>query len=348
MVGFGACSQSAIRVVVVRELWYSGGMEETTFIGQRSWQAYFQRLSDQGMSAHAYLFVGPRHIGKRTFAERWAAAMVCTAPVAGSACGTCRACQGWQGNVHGDVSVFDAAIGGGIDEVRAFLSSMTHRPSVGRVRVGLVLSLDACTPAAHHALLKTLEEPSPSTLILATAAQPLRLPATIRSRMAVCQFSPVPPKELTEALIARHLSATVAAELASLSLGRPGLALRWANDSATLATYKKEAEQFAVLLAGRLADRFAFTETVAREELRSRLDLEETIRHWMSIVRDGLLVAANQPGMVTHQFLKPTLQSLEKSPPWWAMVEHRLLTLLAQLRQNANRRLAFNSLFLVI
>ena len=191
---------------------------------------------------HALMILGQRGLGKFELARQFAASLLCEQPQAdGQACGRCLACNWYgQGNhpdfrlLQPDAMAEDVEAEDGkkkasqqitIDQVRAldeFLNVGTHR---GGLRIIIVNPTEAMNRATANALLKTLEEPAPSTLFLMVSSDPMRLLPTIRSR---CQVVPVPLPSAARAeqVLAEHGVADARRWLA-LAGGAPGLALEW-------------------------------------------------------------------------------------------------------------------------
>ena len=187
----------------------------------------------------AVLLVGPAGVGKTTLALDLAAALLCTADDPSSRpCGACRACRLVLAGVHPDVHRLapdgpgrQVVIGGGGSKVRGIrdlIAELALLPVEGGARVAIVESAHRMNEDAQAALLKTLEEPPPATTIVlcADAEEPL-LP-TIRSRCARIRLGPVGVRDI-EAILGEAGAAEppLAARVARISGGRPGVALAW-------------------------------------------------------------------------------------------------------------------------
>jgi hypothetical protein len=135
-----------------------------------------------------------------------------------------------------------------------------------------------------------------------------------------------------------------------LSNGRPGLALRWREHPEELKSYQAVSRQLLNLCAGPLTDRFTFVEDMTRSEEMSSSAVRELLAHWHLLLRDFLLLAMNEPGLITHAFLRPRLDefALGASPERWLAGYHALELLDHNIARNANRRLAFNTFFLTL
>lgn len=167
-----------------------------------------RRLSSawrSGRLAHAYLFVGPRGVGKRTFARRFAQALLCHQPTVDALepCGRCPSCRVFEAGNHPDffeVEMEKDRHEFRIDVVRNLLPKLALKPALGLQRVTIIDDADRFNDEAANALLKTLEEPSPnSRLLLMTASAEGMLP-TIRSRCQSVQFHPLSNEETASIL----------------------------------------------------------------------------------------------------------------------------------------------------
>ncbi|MEX1171519.1 MAG: hypothetical protein WEG56_02790 [Chloroflexota bacterium] len=195
-----------------------------------------------GHAPHAVLLVGSSGVGKTTFAMDLAAGLLCTAEVpAERPCGRCRACRLVATDRHPDVHRIgpdgpgrQVAIGGPGSRVRGIrdlIADLALHPVEGGARVAIVEAAQRMNEDAQAALLKTLEEPPAGvTLILCADAEEPLLP-TIRSRCARIRLGPVSTRDI-EAILGEHGVAEppLAARLARIAAGRPGLALAWASD----------------------------------------------------------------------------------------------------------------------
>jgi DNA polymerase-3 subunit delta' len=322
------------------------------FIGQGYWQEYFSNLVRERRLGHAYIFSGPKHVGKRTFVWELARHALCQTPTRdGGACNKCRSCRAWRGEIHPELVVLSRAedkASVGVLDVRNFIGALVNAPSESVYRLGLIENIEAVTIEGLNMLLKTLEEPAPSVVLLLLTDAVERLPATVRSRLQHCVFVPVPESKLIEALRERGASHAVSEELAALAAGRPGLALTWLAEPAALKAYGAAGEKFLDLCAGSMEDRFAFSETVASAEDCSALSLDNLLAHWTLMFRDILLLLGSGPRLVTHKgLLERYAKFIERDTldVWFS--RYRALELARQaLGRNANRRLALNTFFI--
>jgi DNA polymerase-3 subunit delta' len=178
---------------------------------------------------HAYFFVGPTGVGKATVARRFAAAILC--PDHGNHETDCASCRRVLTRSHPDLVVVepDGRTVLTVEAARRTILQATMAPVESDRKVFLFEEAGTMSDAAANALLKTLEEPTASTVFLLVADAKHDLPATVESRCRVVQFGRVGNDLLEAALVASGVSADLAVEAVRISGGRPGLALALAN-----------------------------------------------------------------------------------------------------------------------
>ncbi len=137
---------------------------------------------------HAYLFSGPRGVGKTTSARLLAMAVNCDAAADERPCGRCTACLAVQSGGHPDVIELDAASNNSVDDVRELREQVRLAPLRGGRRVWILDEAHMLSRAAANALLKTLEEPPPGLLFVLATTEPEKLPATVLSRCQHFRF----------------------------------------------------------------------------------------------------------------------------------------------------------------
>ncbi|MEO8801838.1 MAG: DNA polymerase III subunit delta' [Rudaea sp.] len=214
-----------------------------------------------GTMPHALLLCGSPGLGKRAFAAALAHALLCELPVGdGTACGQCRACKLIAAGSHPDKIFITFGLRDDgkprteivVDQIRALGSRVAMTAQFGGFQVAQIDPADAMNQAAGNALLKTLEEPTPATVIILIADQPSRLPATIRSRCQRIDFHLPSAEQGLDWLRAQGVEAKPAQAALEASGGNPGLALAWSR-SGGMALREEVVADLRALRAGRAA-----------------------------------------------------------------------------------------------
>lgn len=177
---------------------------------------------------HAYLFVGPEGVGKRTVAMALARAVHCS-EAANDYCSHCANCASIIDGNHADVRMVQPLSGKkeiSIQQVRDIERELRYRSFGGRRKIAVIDPAGLMNPSAQNALLKTLEEPPENSLIIAITSNAGGLLPTLRSRCLRLSFAPLPRAELATFLQATHGVKPDAAEfLAAMSMGCIGAAV---------------------------------------------------------------------------------------------------------------------------
>jgi len=210
-------------------------------IGHRQLVGLLARSVRRESLPPSLIFAGPAGIGKRLTALATAQALNCTAPVitkddssasASSgetidACGKCKACKRIARGVHPDVLFVEPGDTGSIkiEQVRDIVDRAAYRPFEGRRRAVIIDQADALVPAAQNALLKTLEEPPPSSVFMLITSRPDMLLPTVLSRCPRLQFRALGPHDIAAALVKRGHSEADARAVAATAEGSLGRAL---------------------------------------------------------------------------------------------------------------------------
>ncbi len=330
------------------------------------WQTYGQEhLTRQlaaglltGRLAHAYLLVGPPHVGKMTLAVNIAQAVNCPERDSGAPCGECSQCQRIARGVHPDVQVI--GIGRGeddgparrdirIDQVREIEGFLNLSAYEGAGKVVIIDGAELMNAAAANALLKTLEEPPAGTVLLLLTANEDALLSTIRSRCRALYLKPLARAELERRLVSDYAAAPeLAARLARLARGCLGQAVNALRDGEMLEQRDAELERLQEVCSGGLDARFDYAAELATRFNREREETKELLYLWLGWWRDLLLVKeAAEEYVHNADCLTPLrLQAGGLSTAQVAGFIRRLNGTLAALDGNANARLALENLML--
>jgi len=169
--------------------------------------------------AHAYLFTGPRGVGKTTTARLIAKGLNCMENgVTDTPCNKCENCIDISKNKFIDLIEIDAASNRGIDEIRSLKDKINYLPAKGRKKVYIIDEVHMLTKEAFNALLKTLEEPPAHVIFILATTEPDKILETIISRCQRYDFKPVNLKESIDHLLMIAKSEGVEIDNSSLKL----------------------------------------------------------------------------------------------------------------------------------
>lgn len=314
----------------------------------------------------ALLFAGEEAVGKKQFAVELAKALNCLAPVGMEACDKCSACQriprfadaptsdkekgkrlAWS--EHQDVALarLEKSVIT-VEQARDIDRETNFRPLEGRARVFIVEDAEMMNDAAANALLKTLEEPAPTSHIILLTARPANLLTTIRSRCQTIRFAPLAVEEIENYLVQSKRRAGREARLAAhLARGRLGVAL-----DLNLDAYREGREAMLSILDALAAARTDRARLLrAAEDLsdaKRKDDFEPRLSMLETLIRDAWLLSLDRQARIVNEDIREHLARLSAgvqsrhAADWMTRIQE----LRGQLAVNVNRRVATDALLL--
>lgn len=169
-------------------------------VGQKHVTATLCNAIESDRLAHAYLFVGPRGIGKTSIARIFAKALNCVEGPTVKPCGKCDSCREIASGGSLDVLEIDGASNNGVDQVRDLRDSVMYAPAHGKFKIYIIDEVHMLSTAAFNALLKTLEEPPPHVKFIFATTEPDKILTTIISRCQRFDLKRIPVTEIVERL----------------------------------------------------------------------------------------------------------------------------------------------------
>lgn len=253
-----------------------------TVLGFDKNKAYFKKLLAAGELAHAYLFTGQEMIGKKTFALDLA-----------------RLINNFSGKSVNDPDLFmlDRERGWGIEQARDLKQWLNLRPYAGQRRIALIDEAEHLGEEAASALLKVLEEPPTSALIVLVSAHPGKILPTITSRTIAIKFAPLAHAEVVIFLEEMGLNKKQAEFLADFANGRLGLAYRL-QESGSFKDIRSHLEKFNELLESNYFTRLTFAEKVFNP--KTEINSQALLLNWMFYLRSDLSkrLKVNRPNLL--------------------------------------------------
>ncbi len=348
---------------------YLHGMSWSSILGHSREIDKLRLSAASGRLAHAYAFVGPSGIGKKCFAVELAKCLLCDrhSDAQLQACGDCASCQQVDAHTHPDLIYVSVPEGKSELPIKLFIGEKESRgkeglchdlslkPMSARRRVAIIDDADWMNEESSNALLKTLEEPPPQSILILIATSTDQLLPTIRSRCQVVTFQPLSPTDVEKLLIQEQITADAreAAQIAGLCEGSLDAA-RQLLDPALRALREElysllAAEPFrSVQAAGRMIEALesAGTATASQREYAGwivRFCVEFYRRVLLSVAgsRTGVAGAIPQARQVVERLGNSSVETIDRV----AELVERCLAAERQLEANAAIPMCMESLF---
>lgn len=161
-----------------------------TVVGQEALTTTLKNAISSGRLAHAYLFCGPRGVGKTTCARIFAKTINCLSPMAnGEACGECESCKAFNEQRSYNIHELDAASNNSVEDIRQLIDQVRIPPQIGKYKVFIIDEVHMLSQAAFNAFLKTLEEPPHHAIFILATTEKHKLLPTILSRCQIYDFN---------------------------------------------------------------------------------------------------------------------------------------------------------------
>ncbi len=237
--------------LVLARKWRPQRFEELK--GQEPIVKILQNAILQNRVAHAYLFSGPRGVGKTTTARILAKALNCEGGPTPAPCNLCKNCRAIIEGHSVDMIEIDGASNTGVDDVRDLREGVRYAPSTGRYKVYIIDEAHMLSQAAFNALLKTLEEPPSHVVFILATTTPHKIPLTVQSR---CQHLPF--RRIPSEILASHIREIASRENFSITDSAIDLIVKAADGSM----------RDALTLIDQLA---SFSDNITDEETRALL-----------------------------------------------------------------------------
>ena len=159
-------------------------------VGQRALTTTLKNAIATGKLAHAYLFCGPRGVGKTTCARIFAKTINCMSPTAdGEACNQCESCTAFNEQRSYNIHELDAASNNSVDDIRQLVEQVRIPPQIGKYKVYIIDEVHMLSASAFNAFLKTLEEPPRHAIFILATTEKHKILPTILSRCQIYDFS---------------------------------------------------------------------------------------------------------------------------------------------------------------
>lgn len=188
-----------------------------TVVGQKALTTTLKNAIAAGKLAHAYLFCGPRGVGKTTCARIFAKTINCLSPTPeGEACGHCESCVAFDEQRSYNIHELDAASNNSVEDIRSLIEQVHVPPQVGKYKVFIIDEVHMLSAAAFNAFLKTLEEPPAHAIFILATTEKHKILPTILSRCQIYDFNRMEVGDIVAHL--RHVAAQEGVECEDAAL----------------------------------------------------------------------------------------------------------------------------------
>jgi len=326
-------------------------------IGHEPIIEFMQKSILNNKLSHAYLFIGPEHVGKSLIAGYFIGSLQCEnqqKKFKNVPCYQCSACDQLQKRIHPDVYFIDKNKDKkniSIEQIRELEHKLSMRSFLTAYKIAVINDADEMTIDAANSLLKTLEEPTPKTIIILLATKINLIPLTIISRCQIIKFNLVSKKKIFDHLIIINNNKKEAQDLASLSQGRPGLAITYVQDKSLIEEYEDKIKTLLEIIGSNIKQKFnKIDKIIPKNNTFSEINesLISTMDIWSLLFRDLLLIKSQNTNNITNFFIKNKLILLAKR-----YKTHQLNNLLFNLEetkkllsQNINPKILLENLVL--
>lgn len=316
-------------------------------IGHQNILEYLKKSVEKNAVSHAYLFSGPKSVGKSAVALEFAKTLLCqntaakgtlsvpkgalSAPKAGWFCGECDSCSAAGNNSHPDILIVKPDEGGviAISKIRDLRSRLNLSPYLGVYQAAIIEEAEKMNKEAANTLLKTLEEPRGDKIIILTSSEPKNILPTILSRVYGVKFNLVPADLIEKEIVSLceisrreikirpdigRFSEEKKKEISRLCDGRPGLALSYVFDEEKMRNRQKRLEEFLKLISADNNERLRYAEVLVKGMLtvpKGEENIGEILGYWTDFFRDLMFFHFNFPEKIKYAGFSPYGRSPE-------------------------------------
>ncbi|MGD9142530.1 MAG: AAA family ATPase [Dehalococcoidia bacterium] len=325
--------------------------------GQDQIVTLLKRSLETGVLAHAYLLVGPAHVGKTTLAVDLAMALNCEQ--ADPPCQECSSCSKIQAANHPDVQVIGLLKNSesaeakliSIDQIKELQHTASLPPFEGKHKAFIINGAELMSVDAANCLLKTLEEPVGGVTFILLSVNDKLLPETVVSRCQRLELRPMSTNDVTTVLTTNPGSPEERARLlAGLSRGCLGWALAAAADESLLEHRNESLDMMLAVLDSSYTERFDAVNRMASQFTRNRAAVYDTLELWGDFWRDVLLARLECNDLITSIDRKHEIMEIAGRYRLKQITSSikSIRTAAEQLARNANPRLVLEVLMLDI
>jgi DNA polymerase III subunit delta' len=329
-------------------------------VGQEKAISYLQKSLEKGSLAHAYLLIGPAHVGKMALAVNLTKAINCESTE--RPCGKCVSCLRITAGKHADVQVVELSLLAessegesktriSVEQVDQILHSVNLAPYEGKYKVFIIDGVEFMSMAAANRLLKTIEEPVQNVVFILLTSNESHVPVTVVSRCQRIELLPVAAEEIEKALISRYQIEPARAKLlARISNGCFGWAVSVIGDDTLMHQRLEWLDAWRETFDADYDRRFTFAAKLVDKYTQNREVVQKKLDLLLGWWHDLLLVKVNCENETTNIDFQDELKKMASGYDL-AQIRgfiHKIQISKEELRINANPQLIMEVLMLNI
>ena len=270
---------------------------------------FFDKVAENDNLSHAYCFVGPESVGKRTVAEHVSASILQV--------------ETSKLMLQPDFNLVEQEPNEktgktkrniDIEQIRNLRAVLARRSFLGGYKTAIIDKADKMNSSSANGLLKTLEEPKDKTIVFLLTKDEKLLPQTIQSRCQMIYFEPVADKEIQKYLDSKGLEDAI--EMANLSMGLPGQAINWFKDRELYASHKAEMGRFVSLFGQPFFEKLKKTDDLfgdKTDHIAAREKLHHTLGLWQLALRDFIYKNHNNDEDISKRNILSITKKIEQA-----------------------------------
>ena len=272
---------------------------------------FLQTCITRDSLSHAYLFHGQKYTGKFLTTTFFSSSILCQSSNKIKPCGSCSSCQQLKRNIHPDLTLLtpeEDKKNISIEQIRNLQHVLSLRSFLTSYKIAIIDNADSMTEAAANALLKTLEEPPPKTILILIAESLTNLPRTIVSRCQTIQFNVIATEKITNWLTSQGKSKREAQIIARYANGRIGKAEILSSNDDILNSYKDRVKLLLEIIQSNTNQKFAIINSMLPKQitLSAYGEINSLLDDWLTLFRD-IFLAKNNKSLITNFNLQDTL-----------------------------------------
>lgn len=323
-------------------------------LGHQNIVKYLERLIEKQDFLHTYLFTGPRDIGKKTMADLFVKSIFCSDRNS-IPCNHCNDCIEISKLSHPDYIYVDREEGKkniSIEQVRDFQNRMSRTPMRSKYKIGLINNADSLNKESANALLKTIEEPSKSSMVILIAEKIENILPTIRSRSQNIIFNNVSDDEIYENLKSLGAGGDISKELSKFAGGSPGIALHYFKDQEGWNIQKTNLSQMLEIMDNSLNEKFFWVESIIKKngsKDNQYVYFENLLDNYLKIARDLIVFKLDPEIELIHEFLKGSISKVSRKFSYEELINFykNILSAKKMIFQNVNPRIILENILII-